>query len=208
MLLEEDDPLLELVDVFGCAEAGLVPGLLAELLGQSLFQLLDSAGEPGAALLRVEQVGLQRGSADGRAGAAAGARRLRFGGVDLFEEVSVSVEEGAVDAGALCDAADGDLLAGGGRVVERFQDALPGSSRRGVPRPWPWSVCCRWLSSGALRVDVEHGLTDAGHSDQHGAMSADDGHCLFYLVALVGGEFVEAGGDSCDEAADPGDLFG
>src|SRR5450755_3519533 len=78
--------------------------------------------------------------------------------------------------------------------------------------PWTnasaWPVCCRWLSCGALRVDVEHGLTDAGHPDQHGAMSADDGHGLFYLVALVSGEFVEAGVDSCDEAADPGDLFG
>jgi len=30
LLLEEDDPLFELVDVVGCPEPGLAPGLLTE----------------------------------------------------------------------------------------------------------------------------------------------------------------------------------
>ena len=50
--------LLEPVDVVGGAEAGLVPGLLAEELGQALFELAGSGVEADRALLGGEQVGL------------------------------------------------------------------------------------------------------------------------------------------------------
>jgi len=98
VLLEVDDPLVELVDVVGCAEPGLAPGLLAEQFGQPFLELLGACGQAGAALLGGQQVGLQRGSAD-RGPDAGGVRRLGFGGVDLFEQVGVPVEEGAVDPG-------------------------------------------------------------------------------------------------------------
>jgi hypothetical protein len=40
-LLQVGDRLVEGVDVGGDAEAGLAPGVLAECLGQALFQVLD-----------------------------------------------------------------------------------------------------------------------------------------------------------------------
>jgi hypothetical protein len=50
--------VVEGVDAGRCAEPGFPPGLLAERLGQALFEQLDAGGE---------QVGLQGGPADGRA---------------------------------------------------------------------------------------------------------------------------------------------
>ena len=89
---------VELVDVGVRAEPGLAPDLLAERLGQALFELLGAGSEPEGAFVGGKQVRLQRGPADGRAGAAAGGRAgLR--GVDLAEQVAVPVEESAVDGG-------------------------------------------------------------------------------------------------------------
>ena len=46
-----------------------------------------------------EQVGLQRGGGDGRAGGAAAGGRGGLEGMDLAEQVAVPVEEAAVDRG-------------------------------------------------------------------------------------------------------------
>ena len=71
LLFELGDLLVEGVDVGGGAEPGLAPGVLAEGFGQALFEVLDSGVEPGGAFVGGEQVGLQRGSGDRRAGALA-----------------------------------------------------------------------------------------------------------------------------------------
>ena len=83
LLFQRDDVLFELVDVVGCAEPGLAPGLLAECFGQALFELLDAGSQAGGALLGVEQVGLQRCPADRRPGGCGS--WLGFCGVELFE---------------------------------------------------------------------------------------------------------------------------
>ena len=46
LLFEVGDLLAEGVDVGGDAEAGLVPGLLTECLGQAPFKLPDAGAEP------------------------------------------------------------------------------------------------------------------------------------------------------------------
>ena len=66
------DPLVECVDVDRGSEPGLAPGLFAEGLGQSFFQVLDSGVEPDGAFVGGEEVGLQR--------------------VDLLQQVAVPVE--------------------------------------------------------------------------------------------------------------------
>ena len=58
LLLESGDLLVEGVDVGGGAEPGGVPGALAEGVGESPFEVLDSVVEPGGAFVRGEQVGL------------------------------------------------------------------------------------------------------------------------------------------------------
>ena len=58
---ELGDRGVERVDVCGRAESGLLPGLLAEEPGQSLFELPDAGVEAGGALVRGEQVCLERG---------------------------------------------------------------------------------------------------------------------------------------------------
>jgi hypothetical protein len=66
---------VEGVDVGGGAEPGVVPGALAEGVGEPPFEVLDAAVQPGGAFVGGEQVGLQRGSGDRRAGALAGRGR-------------------------------------------------------------------------------------------------------------------------------------
>lgn len=58
--------------------------LVAERLGQALFQVLDAGVEPDGAFVRGEQAGPQRGPGGGRASAVAGGW---FGleGVDLLQ---------------------------------------------------------------------------------------------------------------------------
>ena len=58
VLFEMGDLLFQLVDVVGCAEPGLAPGLFSEEFGQAGLELLDLCCHAGAALLRGEQVGL------------------------------------------------------------------------------------------------------------------------------------------------------
>ena len=123
MLFEEDDLALEFFDVGRRAEPGGPPCLLAEQFGQPLLQLLAACGGPDAALLRGEEICLQRGAGDDRSGRR-GAAWLGFSGVDSFEKVAVPVEERAVHPGLGRDAADADLLAGGERVGERLGDTL------------------------------------------------------------------------------------
>ena len=94
--------------------------------------MLGAGGEAGAALLGGEQVGLQGGAGDRGPGAGCGVW-LGFGGVDLFEQLAVAVEEGAVDSGGAGDAADADLFAVARRVAQRGEDALAASVRVGLP---------------------------------------------------------------------------
>ena len=68
LLFEVGDLLVEGVDVGGRAEPGFAPRLLAERFGQAVFELLDAGVEPDRAFVGGEQVGLQRGPGDGRAG--------------------------------------------------------------------------------------------------------------------------------------------
>lgn len=80
VLLESDDVLVEMVDVGGCAQTGLAPGLLAERLGKSPDQMLDASGEPDGTFVGGEQVGLQRRATDDRSDAE-GVGWLGFSGV-------------------------------------------------------------------------------------------------------------------------------
>jgi len=99
LLFQAGDRVIESIDAGGCAEPGFPPGLLAERLGQAVFELLDAGMQPDGALAGGEQAGVQRRPGDGRAGAAAGSGRASLGGVDLAEQVAVPVEESAVDGG-------------------------------------------------------------------------------------------------------------
>jgi hypothetical protein len=103
LLLKVGDLLVEGVDIGGRAEPGFAPGLVAERFGQAVFELPHAGGEPDRAFMGGEQVGLQRGPGDGRAGSVAGGRRGGFECVDLGEQVAVPVEEAAVDG---CGAGD------------------------------------------------------------------------------------------------------
>jgi hypothetical protein len=60
--------------------------------------LLHTGGFTGGAFLRSEQVGPQGGATHDRPdpGSVDG---LRFGNMDLFEQIAVTVEEGSVHAG-------------------------------------------------------------------------------------------------------------
>ena len=99
LLFQAGDRVIESIDAGGCAEPGFPPGLLAERLGQALFELLGAGSEPEGAFVGGGQVCLQRGPGDGRPGAFAGGGRAGFDGVDLAEQVAVPVEESAVDGG-------------------------------------------------------------------------------------------------------------
>src|SRR6266568_1534256 len=72
LLFQVVDLVVEGVDVGWGAESGLAPRLFAKSLGQAFFQVLDAGVEPDGAFVSGEQVGLQRGSGDRRAGAVAG----------------------------------------------------------------------------------------------------------------------------------------
>jgi hypothetical protein len=91
LLLEMGGFLGEGVDVSWRAEPGFAPGLLAERAGQAVLELADAGGHPCRAFTGGEQVGLQRGAGDGRPGGAAGGGRGGFEGVDLAEQVAVTV---------------------------------------------------------------------------------------------------------------------
>jgi hypothetical protein len=85
LLFEVGDLLVEGVDIGRGAEPGFAPGVLAERVGQAFFEVLDSGVESGGAFVGGEQVGLQRGSGDCRAGVCAGSGRLGGEGMNLFE---------------------------------------------------------------------------------------------------------------------------
>ena len=123
-LLEGDDLLLQLVDIERCAKPGFAPRLLAEGFGEALLQLVNAAGQPAGAVVRVGKVGLQgragHGGPNGRVG-----RRVDGRGMELFEQVPVPVEEGPVDAGALGYAADAEVSRTVDRLVQDLDDALP-----------------------------------------------------------------------------------
>lgn len=57
--LELGDALLELIDVDGVAEPGGAPGLFAQQLGETCFELVDVGGLSLLAVLRAGEIGLQ-----------------------------------------------------------------------------------------------------------------------------------------------------
>jgi hypothetical protein len=59
LLLELGDTGLQPVDVRGRSHAGAAPDLLAQGLGQALFELPDPLRQPGASCIRGQQVCLQ-----------------------------------------------------------------------------------------------------------------------------------------------------
>lgn len=65
LLFQTGDHPLVFLGIGGGTRAALSPALFPERDGQALLQLLDAAHEPGAASLRVVEVGLERGAADG-----------------------------------------------------------------------------------------------------------------------------------------------
>src|SRR6478735_5524049 len=77
--------------------------------GQPRLELLNAGVQPVGAVVGCEQVGLQRGPGNRRTAALTVAGWLGFGGVDFLQQVTVSVEEAAVDAGCAGDGGDTDL---------------------------------------------------------------------------------------------------
>ncbi len=98
--------------------------MFAERFGEAVFELPDAGAEPDGAFVCGEQVGLQGGPGDGRAGFSAGHWRSGFECVDLAEQVAVPVEEAAVDGCGAADAGDADLGAVGCGFAERGDDTL------------------------------------------------------------------------------------
>jgi hypothetical protein len=121
VLFEEGVLLLELVDVVGGTEPGFPPCVLAEQGGELVLELPDAGCRALGPVLGVEEVGFQGRVAGG--GACSRGRRLGLGCLDLFEQVAVPVEEGAVDGGGAGDAGDADFLPGGGCGADRRGDA-------------------------------------------------------------------------------------
>jgi hypothetical protein len=124
LLLVVGELLIEGIDVGGRAEPGFAPCLLAERLGQPFLELVDAGVEPDGAFVGCEQVGLQRGAGDGRAGSGGRSRRDGFKSVDLGEQVAVAVKEGAVHCRCAGDARDAYLGAVCVSAVERGDDTL------------------------------------------------------------------------------------
>jgi hypothetical protein len=83
---------------------------------------------------------------------------LGFGGVELFEQVAVAVEEAAVHCGGAGDAGDADLGAVAAGLVDRGDDAL--AAARGVG-----------LAPGAYCPDGEPAVIAAGP----GGLFTEDG---------------------------------
>ena len=83
LLFELGDLVVECVDVGGCTESRLLPGVLAEQFGQSFFELPDAVVEAGGTFVRGEQVGLQRCAGDGWPWGLAVCRWGCLQGVDL-----------------------------------------------------------------------------------------------------------------------------
>ena len=75
LLFKLGDLVVQRAGVGGRAEAGLLPGLLAERLGEAFFELPDAGVEAGGALVRGEKAGLQRRAGDGGAWGFAGCGR-------------------------------------------------------------------------------------------------------------------------------------
>ena len=186
-----------------------MPRLLAESLGEVAFELLDSGSQTCGALLSGEQVGLQGRAADSGPGAGS-VRRLGLGGVELFEQVAVPVEERPVDFGSPGDAADADLVTAGGGVVESLDDALAAPGSVGAA---PFGHGCGGGRGhggggvhGVLRADLDGGRAGAGQAEHGDAVPR---------TAATGGrsgcvrrrELAEVTGDFRDQPPDPGDLI-
>ncbi|MEV5542781.1 hypothetical protein AB0L13_38760 [Saccharopolyspora shandongensis] len=102
--LKDGDLLLEAVDVDGCAEARVVPGVFAEQFGKPSLEL-PPGGQARVAFQGVGKVGLQGRS--GHAGLPLGRGRGGCGGVDAFQQVTVAIEERSADSSDAGNAGDG-----------------------------------------------------------------------------------------------------
>jgi hypothetical protein len=129
LLFEVEDAGLEAVDVGRRADPRSLPDLLAQFGAEAVLQYPDLVCQPPAAVVRGEEVGLQRGPAGRRGGPGRGLRRRDM---DLGQQVWVPVEEGAVDSGPLGERGDGDGLGVPGHLGQGVEDAFPAASGVGL----------------------------------------------------------------------------
>ncbi|MDH6708562.1 hypothetical protein P3T27_005302 [Kitasatospora sp. MAA19] len=128
---EVEDPLLQLADaagerfdVGGGTEPGGFPSSLSKRFRQTSFEPGDVRGQTAVAGREVRDVGQQRPAADLRSGRRAG-RRLARSGENGRVQVTVPMDQTAVDAGGAGNGGDGDLLAVRGQLVEDLEDTGP-----------------------------------------------------------------------------------
>jgi hypothetical protein len=133
LLFEGGDPGLKLFGVVGAADAGLALDPLAQGIAEAGFKAADLGGEAGGAGVGGRQVGLERRPADGRPPAAGDRGRLSGLGMDLAEEVTVAVEEGAVNARGAGDRRDAGLGAVLRGLGQGGEDPLTASACVGSP---------------------------------------------------------------------------
>ncbi len=93
----------------GAPSPDTMPGRLARSLGEPPFELAHSTGEAAGALVGGVEGGLQGGVGDDRWVVGG----LGVEGMELAEQVAVTVEGGLIDSGPAGDA-DGDFLPAGG----------------------------------------------------------------------------------------------
>ena len=136
-LFELSDALLNGAEVVWGAEPRLVPGLLADGLGESAFELGDAAGHARVAFGEVGQVREEGLAADLRAaGSGVGLGGAgQHGGV----QVCVPIDQAAVHSGAACDSRDADLVAVGAEVVEGLHDAAATAGGVLTPDAGEWA---------------------------------------------------------------------
>jgi hypothetical protein len=122
-LFELADALVEGVDVGGGTESGFAPRVFAERFRQPLLQLLDARAQPGGSFVGGEQIRLQRRSCDGGADVVTG-YWICLQRMDFLHQVTMPVEEGAVDSGGGSNSGRGDPVACRSGLVECRQHAL------------------------------------------------------------------------------------
>lgn len=117
----------ECFDVGGGTEPGGFPSSLSKRFRQRSFEPGDVRGQTAVAGREVRDVGQQRLAADLRSGRRAG-RRLARSGENGRVQVTVPVDQTAVDVGGAGNGGDGDLLAVRGQLVEKYFPAVARAS--------------------------------------------------------------------------------
>jgi hypothetical protein len=91
--------------------------------GKPLLQLLDADAQPGGSFVGGEQIRLQRRSCDGGADVVTG-YWICLQRMDFLHQVTMPVEEGAVDSGGASNSGRGDPVACRSGLIECRQHAL------------------------------------------------------------------------------------